>query len=103
MQYKVHLLHGVLKEWKNHITKYAHHFSRSTRHGGGQIKSNALKELLNGFYRRQLQRYLTKQHENGEPTNRDCIVEENIDTQPKNEGDIGQEYMDAKPINEDSP
>ena len=43
-----------------------------------------------------------KQHENGEPRNRDCIVEENIDTQPTNEVDIDQEYMDTEPINEDS-
>ena len=90
-------------------------FFRSTRHGGGQIRSNALKELFNQFYRRQLQRSLTKQHENGEPVNEDCIVEENIeieaanedctveeniDIEPTNDGNIDQEYMDIEPTNE---
>lgn len=98
---------GPLATWSTQGMEKSHYqartsFFRSTRHGGGQIRSNALKELFNWFYRRQLQRYLTKQHENGEPTNRDYIVEENIDIQPANEGDIDQEYMDTEPINEDS-
>ena len=73
-------------------------FFRSTRHGGGQTRSNALKELFNWFYRRQLQRYLAKLHENVQPNNAE---EENIDIQPSNEGDIDQEYMDTEPINHD--
>ena len=42
-----------------------------------------------------------KQHENGEPINGHCIVEENIDTELENEGNIDQEYMDTEPKNED--
>ena len=70
-------------------------FFRSTRHGGGQIKSNALKELFNWFYRRQLQRCLLKQHENGESTNEDCIPGDCNDTEPPNQGNIDSEYMDT--------
>jgi hypothetical protein len=33
-------------------------FFRNTRHGGGQTRSNALVELFNWFYRRQLQRLI---------------------------------------------
>ena len=98
---------GPLATWSTQGMEKSHYqactsFFRSTRHGGGQIRSNALKELFNQFYRRQLQRYLSRQHENGEPMDRECILEENIDTQLENECDIHQDYMDTEPINKDS-
>lgn len=91
---------GPLATWSTQGMEKSHYqartsFFRSTRHGGGQIRSNALKELFNWFYRRQLQRFLSKQHENEEPTNEDCIVEEFIDTQPTI--NIDQDYMDIVP------
>ena len=70
-------------------------FFRSTRHGGGQIRSNVLKELFNWFYRRRLQRCLLKQHENGESTNEYCIPKDYNDTEPPNQGNIDSEYMDT--------
>jgi len=89
LQYKAHLL-----TWSTQGMEKSHYqaptsFFRSTRHRGGQIKSNALKELFNWFYRRQLQRLCSKQHENEEPTNEECTEEANLD----------QDYMDLVPTN----
>lgn len=94
---------GPLATWSTQGMEKSHYqartsFFRSTRHGGGQIRSNALKELFNWFYRRQLQRIISKQHENEEPTNEDFIVEEIVDTEPTIEGN-DQDYMDIVPTN----
>ena len=49
---------GPLATWSTQGMEKSHYqactsFFRNTRHGGGQIKSNALKEVFNWFYRRQ--------------------------------------------------
>lgn len=57
-------------------------FFRSTRHGGGKTRSNALKELFNWFFRRQLQRILAKQHQQRELESDDNSDHGNNRTEP---------------------
>lgn len=52
---------GPLAIWNTQGMEKSHYqartsFFKCTRHGGGQTRSNALIELFDWFYRRQLQR-----------------------------------------------
>ena len=56
-------------------------FFRSTRHGGGKTRSNALKELFNWLFRRQLQRILAK-HQHGQLASDGNSDDGNHETEP---------------------
>lgn len=98
---------GPLATWSTQGMEKSHYqartsYFRSTRHGGGQIRSNALKELYNWFYRRQLQRILAKGLEDTGITSEDNMTEQNIDNQITSEQNADQVEIETEQSNEDN-